>query len=233
MEYIKLKEDGTFDYEVPTYMNTEWDDNHLCPPDALTPEEAEMFRVVKLYPSEVPAYAPLTQRVERDGVELVEGLWMYKWKIVDIPLEDLILKLELTKVNALKKFPLDVDQILLAKIGQRLGEYTRAEVDARAYLEAQALDSNAPVPRKVSGHAAANGLTPVTAATDILTQAEALIYIEDTIRDVRLLRQAQTRGVVLGESPTRQEIATAIESVNAIVGAWEAFISALRTQLGV
>jgi hypothetical protein len=48
-----------------------------------------MFRVVTLLEIPPPAHDPITQFDTRDGAELVNGQWQYKWKIVDLTPEQI------------------------------------------------------------------------------------------------------------------------------------------------
>lgn len=85
MVYAQLNEDGTYLRQIETTGNVEWDATHFCPAYALTAAEAEYFRVVTLTETPPPLHDFITQTVERDGGELIEGQWQYKWKIVDLP----------------------------------------------------------------------------------------------------------------------------------------------------
>ena len=82
MEYAQLNESGTEALQVSTHGNVAWDANNFCSADALTRDgKADQFRVVPLTVTEPPSYDPLTQSVIRDGCELVDGAWQYKWRI--------------------------------------------------------------------------------------------------------------------------------------------------------
>jgi hypothetical protein len=83
MAYAKLKQDGTFDHELPD-DNIEWDATHFCHPSGLTPEEAATFRVVPVTEILHPAFDHLTQSCRRDGAELINGQWQYKWLVEDL-----------------------------------------------------------------------------------------------------------------------------------------------------
>lgn len=79
MEYAQLNESKTDALQITTHGNVEWDSTHYCPASKLTEEEATLFRVVPLTPTDPPAIDPLTQRVYRDGCEFIGGAWQYKW----------------------------------------------------------------------------------------------------------------------------------------------------------
>ena len=82
MEYAQLNEAGTEAIQVTTHGNVEWDESNFCSAAALVKDgKAEQFRVVSLGVTEPPNYNPLTQHSVRDGCELVDGAWQYKWRI--------------------------------------------------------------------------------------------------------------------------------------------------------
>ena len=110
MEYIQLNSDNTFKCEVSTYRNTEWDDNHLCTPQALTEEEATLFKVVLVSPTDAPTFNEITEYCTRDGVEEVNGIWQYKWKIETIPPAPVVIPMEVTQRQA-KEELIDIDLI--------------------------------------------------------------------------------------------------------------------------
>lgn len=85
MEYAQLNEALTTAIQVTTHGNVEWDANNFCSAEALTRDgKAEQFRVVPLTVTEPPAIDPLTQSVIRDGCEIVDGQWQYRWTITDL-----------------------------------------------------------------------------------------------------------------------------------------------------
>jgi len=67
MEYAQLNEAGTEAIQVNTHGNVEWDSTHFCPANALTQDEAAVFRVVPLTVTTMPAYDAITHRCFRDG----------------------------------------------------------------------------------------------------------------------------------------------------------------------
>ena len=82
MEYAQLNPTGTEAIQVNTHGNVAWDENNFCSAEALTKDgKAEQFRVVPLTVTEAPSISPMTQTVIRDGCELVNGAWQYKWRI--------------------------------------------------------------------------------------------------------------------------------------------------------
>ena len=61
MEYVQLNETFTEATQIEYKGNIEWDSTHFCTPGALTPEEAQKFRVYPLSVSPIPPYDELTQ----------------------------------------------------------------------------------------------------------------------------------------------------------------------------
>lgn len=90
MEYAQLNEAGTEAIQVTTHGPVEWDANNYCSAAALVKDgKAEQFRVVPLEVIEPPAIDPATQTVYRDGCELVDGQWRYKWTVRDLTQEEI------------------------------------------------------------------------------------------------------------------------------------------------
>lgn len=84
MQYAQLNSDGAYSHQLASVGNIEWDSTHYCPASALTPDEAKLFRVVPLMETQPPEINSVTQSVIRDGGELVDGQWQYKWKVVEL-----------------------------------------------------------------------------------------------------------------------------------------------------
>lgn len=97
MKYAQLKQDGSFDYEIQTRDNIYWDETHYCPASALTVEEAALFRVVPLIETDPPSFNKNTQRCDRDGAEVVGGVWKYKWKVTNLSAEEVAANLATAK----------------------------------------------------------------------------------------------------------------------------------------
>lgn len=82
MQYAQLNQDGTYSHQITTSGNVEWDENNFCTAAALIADgKAEQFRVVELLETDAPAINPITESVTRDGGELVDGQWQYKWRV--------------------------------------------------------------------------------------------------------------------------------------------------------
>ena len=81
MQYAQLNTDGSYSHQITTSGNIAWGPNHFCPASALTATESMLFNVVPLLETEPPTINRITQTVMRDGSELVDGLWQYKWRV--------------------------------------------------------------------------------------------------------------------------------------------------------
>ena len=88
MEYAQLNEACTEAIQVTTHGNVEWDENNFCSAETLTRDgKADQFRVVPLIVTEPPTFNPFTHTVTRDGCELVDGQWQYKWRVASLDVE--------------------------------------------------------------------------------------------------------------------------------------------------
>jgi hypothetical protein len=89
MQYAQLNEDGTY-FKQCESGNILWDENNFCTAEALVKDgKADMFRVVTLLETPAPPFDPITQVAVRDGAELVNGQWQYKWRIDDLSQEQI------------------------------------------------------------------------------------------------------------------------------------------------
>lgn len=79
MYYAQIKNGIATELENALYA---WDENNYCTPAALIADgKADQFGVVPVAFVSAPAHDPLTQVVIRDGCELVDGQWQYKWRV--------------------------------------------------------------------------------------------------------------------------------------------------------
>lgn len=84
MQYAQLNEGGTYLKQCEQGIIL-WDENNYCTAEALYKDgKADLFRVVPLQDVAAPDFDPMTQEVSRDGGELVNGHWQYKWKITNL-----------------------------------------------------------------------------------------------------------------------------------------------------
>ena len=90
MEFAQLNEAGTEALQVTTNGPIEWDENNYCTAAALVKDgKAEEFRVVELIETQPPEIDTATQTVYRDGCEMVDGRWQYKWTVRDLTPEEI------------------------------------------------------------------------------------------------------------------------------------------------
>lgn len=101
MEYAQLNEAGTEAIQITTHGNVAWDENNFCSAAALIRDgKADQFRVVPLTIVNEPVFDPITQVSIRDGCELVNGQWQYKWRIDELSAEQIAAN-QVTKTAAL------------------------------------------------------------------------------------------------------------------------------------
>jgi hypothetical protein len=85
MEYAQLNLAGTEAIQVTTHSPIEWDTNNYCSAEALIKDgKADRFRVVPLVIVDSPPFNPTTHTCHRDGCELINGQWQYKWTVVPL-----------------------------------------------------------------------------------------------------------------------------------------------------
>lgn len=90
MQYAQLNEAGTDALQITTNGPVTWDENNYCSAAALVKDgKAEQFSVVELYATEPPEIDTETQTVYRDGCELIDGKWQYKWTVRELTAEEL------------------------------------------------------------------------------------------------------------------------------------------------
>lgn len=219
MEYLKLKDDGSFDYQITTHGNIEWDADHFCPASSLSLEEAELFGVVPLIEVPMPEFNSNTHKCFRDGAEIINNKWHYKWAVVELSAEELSVELTKAQKAALIKINDDDNRIYADVIGNKATEYTAAEIAAQEYKDAGYIGA---VPELVQAWADAKlTWTTIQATEDILVQAAAWRQAASLIRRYRLKAKEDVKR------------ATTIEEVNSAMIDWNGFVISIRTQLGV
>jgi hypothetical protein len=93
MQYAQLNASGTYESQINSNGNVQWDANNFCPAAALVKDgKAEQFRIVELHETDAPEIDPMTQSVMRDGGEFVGGRWQYKWRIDQLTDEEVAAK---------------------------------------------------------------------------------------------------------------------------------------------
>ena len=108
MEYLQIKNGEAI--QVTTQGNVEWSPNHFCPASKLTPEEASLFDVYPLLVTEPPVINPVTQSVVRDGCELVDGTWQYRWRIDDLSAEQIAIKRQAIRTQQWERIKTERDR---------------------------------------------------------------------------------------------------------------------------
>lgn len=113
MEHAQLNEAGTEALQITTHGNVAWDENNYCTAAALVKDgKAEQFRVVPLLETQPPEIDPATQTVFRDGCELIDGQWQYKWTVRDLTPEEIAVH-QASQIAALTKSITDATQARL------------------------------------------------------------------------------------------------------------------------
>lgn len=85
MRHVIENPDGSFKEHIITTGNIEWDETHLCPASALTPDERALFRVVEF--REVPPPPPSRWQAVREAAPVkINGVWTQRWEVFDLPL---------------------------------------------------------------------------------------------------------------------------------------------------
>ena len=120
--------------------------------------------------------------------------------------------------SAVFKIDTDTDAIIRDCIGERGNEYKLAEDEAKSF---KAAGYPATVPASVKSWADAKGWTATVACDDILATAGGWLNAQSSIRTNRLARKEEARK------------ATTSAGVDAALASWAAFVSQVRTSLGV
>lgn len=112
----------------------------------------------------------------------------------------------------------DADAIYTAALGSRATEYAEAEAQAQAFKDAGYAGA---APAYVQAWADAKGQTAQWAADDILATAAAWRAAQTAIRANRLARKEAARN------------AADVAALATVTTAWQAFVVAIKAQLGV
>lgn len=112
----------------------------------------------------------------------------------------------------------EVDFIIKAVIGERATEYLRAEIEAKAFQDA---NYTGPVPSSVNADVVAKGLTPQQATIDILAAATKWRTVQSDIRLNRLTAK------------TNAAAATTKAQLDAVKSTWYQFVYNIKSQLGL
>ncbi len=141
-----------------------------------------------------------------------------EWALTEIGLAKATASLLESKTKATYKIDSDVDSLYGILVGNRASEYTLAEAQAKSFAEA---DYEGTPPDSVQSWADAKGWPATTAADDIIATANAWRQAQGMIRAQRLNRKEQIR------------VAITIAQVQAVLAAWNMFLSAIKQNLGV
>ena len=88
MKYIKLNQ-GVYAETLPN-INTVWDDNNYCTPEALIRDgKAEQFGVVEMVEAEQPTHDPMTQVIAVDDPVEIDGVWTQQWQVTYLSPEEI------------------------------------------------------------------------------------------------------------------------------------------------
>lgn len=153
-------------------------------------------------------------RIESDDFDLAPG----KYKLVDDEWVAVSATIADVKANAIKQIDADVDAIYGAVVGNRQSEYDAADVAAQTYKAAGYAGT---VPAMVQSWADAKAWTPKQAADDILATAANWRTAQANIRANRLACKESVRN------------ATTAETIESDLVEWGAFVTGMRTALGV
>ena len=87
MKYIKTNQQNEFLEELPN-VNTVWDENNYCTPEALIRDgKAEQFGVAEMVEVPQPEHDRITQAIEESTPILIEGVWTQQWIVTNLPME--------------------------------------------------------------------------------------------------------------------------------------------------
>jgi len=165
-----------------------------------------------------PPAITLTQTVDRQGAEQVNGQWQARWVVTEHPADVVADMLAQSKSQMLLQIDAEVDSIYAAVMGNRASEYTLAESDAIDYKGNSYAGT---VPASVQAWASAKGQTARWAADDILATATQWRAAQATIRTARLGYKEAVRA------------SATLEALETVRTGWIGFVRTARAQLGL
>ena len=87
MKYIKTNQQNEFLEELPN-INTVWDENNYCTPEALIKDgKAGQFGVAEMAEVPQPEHDRIIQAIEESTPILIEGVWTQQWIVTNLPME--------------------------------------------------------------------------------------------------------------------------------------------------
>ena len=216
MRYIQVRDNAVVQSAIDTKL-VRWGPDHNIPARRLTQEERDALGIFPLKLTTPPAFDPVTQtRTEIDPV-LLDGEWVQQWAVTDLPTATREANHAAEIAALTKQIDDDTDALIFSVIGNRLGEYERAEREANAYKNAGY--PVAPVPGGVKSWADAKEWTAQEACDDILAAATRWRQAQSVLRTQRLrAKQRALRATNTGQ----------IDTVRAT---WAAALAGLRSAL--
>lgn len=133
MKYIKLNQ-GVYAETLPN-INTVWDDNNYCTPEALIGDgKAEQFGVAEMVDTPQPTYDSITQTIEESTPILIEGVWTQRWTVTSLPIEQAELNLLNAKNQVWERIKQERDRRKFA--GVKVGaDWLHCDTDSRGQWE--------------------------------------------------------------------------------------------------
>lgn len=118
--YIQLHEDGTYWRQIRPLRNFEFGPKHFQPPEALTAQEAELFRVYPLELTTRPVVDGVTQGVREAVPAPVQGVWMQQWEVYPLPADEVTANFTAAREVAWNRIKAERDRRKFAgvKVGQ-------------------------------------------------------------------------------------------------------------------
>lgn len=226
MRYIQAS-GTTFTRHLSSVQHTVFGPDHFARPRDLTPAEVRAFGVHELKLVTPPSHNPLTQTRTDGPALLTAGVWTQNWVIAPLPALVAAEVLVAAKAAFILQVKAEAGQLTSQVLSGLASEYELAEKEATAYKAAgyPAATATVPLPGSVKSEInskAAKGVTiTATVACDtILTAANGWRNAQASLRDKRL------------SEVSAATIAVDAAALDTIKASWEAFMVALKTQLG-
>lgn len=129
MKYIKLNQ-GVYVNTLPN-INTAWDGNNYCTPEALIKDgKGEQFGVVEMVETAQPSYNHITQSIEEATPTLVGGIWTQQWTVTNLSLEQAEANLLAVENQAWERIKAERDR--RKSIGVKVGKHWyHSDADSR------------------------------------------------------------------------------------------------------
>ena len=190
MLFCQENTDGSFLRRVPD-GDVEWDETHLCPAYALTPEESQSFRVGSFVLTVPPSVDRFKAVREVDPIK-VDGVWTQAWAVYDLPLSLDDKRAEIKR---------QADDIARAKRDQVVAGISPAEMASWPIKRAEAL--------------AYQQIGSETSAPNLATEAQARSVSIDTLVEKVMAKAALFSALeaqIAGHAGALQDAAAAAQS---------------------